>query len=551
MIYNKKEYKAYIRSLFTNGSVAEFEQYESEMKDSDNRRKMLRKSITEMITRIKTEQDQTILAQLSDSLEQMRRERAETVPHNQLLLSRFSVLSDGAKKYACASALLNKYLTLELVKHNPLQFPTMENGDIIVDIIRLKESHLHKLATSVCDFIHNYMKEEAQKVTHANYFLDIYTSVPTIYDLSCSIDKYYNKTHESKNDYIASHQGVQVVERYPQDKLMLVRMKSPQALEFESNNMGNCIKRDRYAEKLNTTAEYYSLRSYEQGKPSYPFVTMYFDNKKLVEVVGKANYAVSGMDRVNIIRSYLRRRFNLKNDTELMNNQDAFSPEDRRCVVAKRNLGFVSDKNGQYHDIYNMPQDCEVHFDTLPVAANNLSCINKEKITVDNLWLQGNYMSKLCEQINSFAHIDTLTFASRFNFGTTDVLDLSSLKGIKNLSLSNVNLRKIQKIIFPKDIESLQIGSVDFSNIANLDLRHCNKLRSVVLRNSDLRKTSAIHMPTSIETIDCSYVKTSPQMAARLTRMQTILKYKKTIFLSLRNKNWIKSLKNHFHHQER
>nr|QIM10649.1 hypothetical protein PlAlph_5410 [uncultured Alphaproteobacteria bacterium] len=528
MIYNKREYKAYIRSLFADTTVEEFEKYEQELKDSDKRRKALQKEISSLMQDLRFETDQTTSAILSNKLETLRAERSQIMPSGELAITRFSVLSDGAKKYACTSALLNKYLTLEIAKNNPLKFETKENGDIIIDFEKLKDSHLHELAVDIRDFVHNYMENDKEKVTSANYFLNLYTSVPTIYDLNHSIDKYYDKMKENLNDYTASRQGIEQVMAFPHDKLQLVRMMSSEALDFESDNMGHCIRRDRYVEKINTTAEYYSLRSMEKGKPYYPCATMYFDEGKLVEVVGQSNHAISGIKRVQIIRNYLKERFGLKSDEELMSSDKIPHIDERRFVIAKRNLGFVPDKNGKFYDLYNLPKDQIVEFESCPITAHNLNHIRKENISANKVWLQGNYTPSLVDKLNRFANINELTVAVKFNFNDMEELDLSKLK-VKNLCMSSVNFRKIKKITFPENVEKIELWNVDFSNIETLDFSNCKKLKSVALRNSDLRKTSSIKFPPSIDTIDCSYVKASPKTAKRLAQLQRVLKYKRQL----------------------
>lgn len=529
MIYNKREYKAYIRSLFADATAEEFENYEQEIKNSDKRRKTIQKEIGDIIKELKTEPDFDRQQLLQKKLETVRLERSQIVPSGELAVTRFSTLSDGAKKYACTSALLNKYLTYEIVKNNPLKFETTENGDVIIDFDKLKESHLHELAVDIRDFVHNYMETDGEKVTSSNYFVNLYTSVPTIYDLNHSIDKYYDKSRENISDYAASRNGTTQIEVYPNKKLQLVRMISSEALDFESNNMGHCIRRDRYVEKINTTAEYYSLRSYEKGKPNYPCVTMYFDEGKLVEVVGRSNHAISGMDRVAVIRDYLKRRFNLKNDEELMSSDKIPHIDDRRFVIAKRNMGFIPDKNGKFYDLYNLPKDCVVEFDSCPITAHNLEHINKKNISAKTLWLQGNYTSQLINQLNEFNKINELSVAVKFNFGDIETLDLSKLKGVKSLVMSGVNPHKIKNIIFPEDVEKIEMCGVDFSNIKTLDFTPCKNLKNVALRNSDLRKTESIKFPPCIDTIDCSFVKASAQTTKRLAQLQKILHYKRKI----------------------
>ena len=534
MIYNKREYKEYVRSLFADATAEEFENFEREIKDSDKKRKELQKQINTIIQQFRDNPDETTRKILNNKLETLRADRSVILPSGELIITRFSVLSPEAKKYACTSALLNKYLTQEIVQNNPLKFPTHANGDIIIDFDRLKESHLHELAVDIRDFVHNYMDDNPQLVKHPNYFVQVYTSVPTIYDLNHSIDKYYDRKRENLNDYTASRKGIHIIESYPRQKLHLVRMMTPDALNFESDCMGHCIRRDRYIEKIDTTAEYYSLRSSDPSQPFYPYVTMFFDEGKLVEIVGKANHAISGMARVKLIRDYIKRRFNLESEKDLISADKVPHVDDRRFGIALRNLGLIPDKNGVYHDLYNLPHNQVIEFESCPVTARNLDYINKQSISAKSLWLQGDHGPHIIDKINQFHHIDTLTFAVQYNYGDIQELDLSKLRGVKKLVLSSANLRKIKKIIFPKDIEQLEMWSVDFSNIKDIDLMHCLDLKKVSFRNSDLRKTSTIKFPPSINEIDFSYVKSTAQMGKRLERLQKILTYKRKFYQALK-----------------
>jgi len=534
MIYNKREYKQYIRSLFADAPADEFEQYEQEIKDSDKKRKNLQKQISDIYQQIHDTTDETAKKILNHKLETLRADKSVILPSGELIITRFSVLSSEAKKYACTSALLNKYLTQEIVQNNPLQFSTYDNGDIIIDFDILKESHLHELTVDIRDFVHNYMDDNPQIVNHPNYFVQVYTSIPTIYDLNHCIDKYYDRKRENLNDYTASRKGIQIIETYPRHKLQLVRMLTPDALNFESDCMGHCIRRDRYVEKINTTAEYYSLRSSDPFKPFYPFVTMFFDEGNLVEIVGKSNHAISGMHRVQLVRDYLKRRFNLDNDSDLISPEKVPHIDERRFGIALRNLGLIPDKNGKYYDLYNLPHGQVIQFDTCPVTARNLDNINKRSISTKSLWLQGDHGPHIVDKINMFNHVDTLTFAVQYNYGDILELDLSKLRGIKKLVLSSANLRKIKNIVFPKDIEQLEMWSVDFSNIKDIDLMHCLNLKKVSFRNSDLRKTSTIKFPPSINEIDFSYVKSTAKMGKRLERLQSILKYKQKVRRTLK-----------------
>ena len=80
MIYNKREYKAYIRSLFADATAEEFENYEQEIKNSDKRRKTIQKEIGDIIKELKTEPDFDRQQLLQKKLETVRLERSQIVP---------------------------------------------------------------------------------------------------------------------------------------------------------------------------------------------------------------------------------------------------------------------------------------------------------------------------------------------------------------------------------------------------------------------------------------------------------------------------------------
>lgn len=56
----------------------------------------------------------------------------------------FNVLSDEAKTGVCSGFLLQKYLTRELLEHNPLNFAKDANGNLLVDTERLKHSAIFR-----------------------------------------------------------------------------------------------------------------------------------------------------------------------------------------------------------------------------------------------------------------------------------------------------------------------------------------------------------------------------------------------------------------------
>lgn len=519
MIFNKTEYKSYIRQLFAASSAEEFEAYEIEFKNTDKQRKLLQQQISNLVEQIRNEPNEQKQKILSNKLEVFCFEKATTPTIYDFRVTRFATLSNEAKKYACTSALLNKYLTGEIVKTNPLGFASTASGDVIVDINKLQNSHLHELAVDIRDFVHYYFENDGTKVTQAKYFLDLYKNVENIYDLNKSIDKYYDKTRRDLDDFTAGKTDISQEATFARQKLQIVRITGAEGLSFESKHMGHCIRKDRYIEKLHTTAEYYSLRNNKRREPNYPFVTMFFNNGDLVEVVGKSNHAIADLAKVKITRDFIKQKLGL-NDNELIHS-------DKIPPVAKRNLGIVADTQNVYRDLYNIGSET-LHFESLPLTAHNFDLLKLEQVHTQRLWLQGNHNAQIVDNINRLASINELSVAVKFNFGDITKLDLSALK-VKSLDLSGVNLRNIDTIIFPSSLEVLKLTNVDLNKLSRLDLRPCKKLRTVDFRNSDLRQTNTILFNKQIRNIDVEYAKMSKQLQDKLTNTKRIIGYKNLV----------------------
>ncbi len=514
MIYNKKLYNQYIRELFTNSCVEEFEQFEAELRNAEKERQILNQTFKKLADQCKKETNPTKKKILTNKIAILRQKKSLISSSNNFIISRFAVLSPEAKKYACTSALLKKYLTGEIIKNNPLNFETTTSGDIIVDIEKMKQSYLHELATDIKDFVAFYFENKGDQIKKANHFLDVYNNVDNIYMLNRCIDKYYDKKRQDLDDYTAGRTDVIQIEKYPDQKLQLMRIIGPEGLNFESDNMGHCIRRERYVEKLDTTAEYYSIRNMKRGRPNYPFVTIYFNEGQLLEVVGKSNHAIANLAIVKITRQFIKSKLGLFSDEELLQTDQI--PE-----VAKRNMGIVKDKNDIFRDLYNIGNE-ELYFQILPVTAHNLNKIKLQQIHTDIVWLQGNYTAQTFNQINLLASVECIDVATQFNFGDITTLDLSKVKA-KKLNLTNVQLRDIQKIIFPQTLEQLEANNTDFKNIKCLDMRNCQNLHSISFRNTDLTQTNTVFIPRSIRKIDIDYAKLSKPLNNRLKYIQKLL----------------------------
>ena len=534
MIYNKNEYKNFIRQLYTNSATEEFENFESELINSDKKRRQLQQQLRNLTSELQKESDEKKKSILSKKLETLRKQKSMTLSTNDFRISRFAMLSLEAKKYACTSALLNKYLTGEIIKNNPLSFETVESGDIIIDFDKMKDSYLHELAIDIRDFVSFYFENDGDKIKTANHFLDIYKNVETIYELNRCIDRYYDKTRKDLDEYTVSQTDVIQIQQFPKEHIQLMRITGPEGLNYESDKMGHCIRRNRYVEKLQTTAEYYSFRNMKRRQANYPYVTAYFNEGNLIEVVGKSNHAIASLPLVKIVRNFIKEKLNLTSDDELLTS-------DKIPETAKRNMGIVKDKDEVFRDLYNI-QNEELHFSTLPITAHNINKIKMQKIHANRIWLQGNYTPKLVDQLNRLASMNELNISVKFNFDDITELDLSNLK-VKKLDISKINLRNITKITFPDTLEHLEANTIDFSKISRLDFRNCKNLHTLSMRNSDLRQTNTILFNKKIKDLDIEYAKMSKPLQNKLTHTKNILSRCKNFFIVMFNKNFKRNKK--------
>ncbi len=150
----------------------------------------------------------------------------------------FNSLSNDAKICVCSGFLFQKYLTNEILKNNPLHFQKNSHGDLIVDASQLRHSDLFTQAAHVKDFIAAYMASYPEKVKTAGYFKTLLNKVDNWQGIMTFVDENFDKLNrqskEQQDDIQSSHQGAEVVLTFPEEKLFLLRLCNPDALDYES-----------------------------------------------------------------------------------------------------------------------------------------------------------------------------------------------------------------------------------------------------------------------------------------------------------------------------
>lgn len=131
----------------------------------------------------------------------------------------FNVLSDEAKTGVCSGFLLQKYLTRELLEHNPLNFAKDANGNLLVDTERLKHSAIFQEAVHLRDFVAAYMAKYPDKVKTPGHFKTLLNNVKDWRGVLEYADAFFARLNDDAHltdDMIkASRQGVEVIRVFP------------------------------------------------------------------------------------------------------------------------------------------------------------------------------------------------------------------------------------------------------------------------------------------------------------------------------------------------
>lgn len=112
-----------------------------------------------------------------------------------------------------------KYLTRELLEHNPLNFAKDANGNLLVDTERLKHSAIFQEAVHLRDFVAAYMAKYPDKVKTPGHFKTLLNNVKDWRGVLDYADAFFARLNDDAHltdDMIkASRQGVEVIRVFP------------------------------------------------------------------------------------------------------------------------------------------------------------------------------------------------------------------------------------------------------------------------------------------------------------------------------------------------
>ena len=260
VIANFREYTAVLRDVYSRDAMGEIGAYYQALTNSGEELKQQKLKLLEQIGARKREIDRQaqLIRTTTDKkaaglrLARIKKQKQDMIRALKVLQNgdHFNVLSDEAKTGVCSGFLLQKYLTRELLEHNPLNFAKDANGNLLVDTERLKHSAIFQEAVHLRDFVAAYMAKYPDKVKTPGHFKTLLNNVKDWRGVLEYADAFFARLNDDAHltdDMIkASRQGVEVIRVFPGKNVQLVRLRTVEALDYETARMDHCVGKGSY-----------------------------------------------------------------------------------------------------------------------------------------------------------------------------------------------------------------------------------------------------------------------------------------------------------------
>ncbi len=422
---------------------------------------------------------------------------------------RFNKLSNDVKSCVCASYLLQKYLTSELSLSAELVSRKLSSDTFILNTEKFRDSVFFQEAVHICDFVAAYIERYPHKVKTPGHFKTLLSRGARWNDLYLKADEYFSRWREkdvADPDAMAlvqkSKEDVSVVKTYPESGLQIVRLLTPEALDYEGKRMGHCIGGGSYDSGLkNGTSQFYSLRDLTDGEWR-PHVTIHFSDGKIKQIKGRKDRMVVSR-YVNETRDFA---------ADLLGCQ-SLAGVDGSKISDWKNIGYFRNADGKLCDVYDSERQSIV-FDTLEMYGEDFRKIkNIGGVSVGTLILKGEVDQEVLNKISQLKRLKRLEVKDAKFLGMK-VLDFSKIswddkneiktdaqpqdafiihlpealtdvsleksKGIA-VDLSLQSLKGIESVIFSEDIDEVSFGEGADDIVRNIDFSRYKKLKTLRL----------------------------------------------------------------------
>ena len=410
-IANFREYISVLREIYTGEAMAETGSYYyalmSSGKDLAEKKAELKKKISrlnliirKLALKIKQCQDKKTAGLQMAQLKKAK-QNLVTLLKEQQNGDHFNVLSEEAKICVCSGFLLQKYLTTELIKNNPLHFPVNENGNLAVDTSLLRQSDIFHEAGHIKDFVASYIAHYPEKVKTPGHFKTMLNGVNSWQELLNYVEDFFEQLND--NEFLkdgpnkASRLGCEVIIKFPEEKLQLVRLHTEKALDYETDKMKHCVGKGGYDKSVkNGTKHIYSLRDMNKDGEWLPHATIEYCEGKIKQVKGYENKDIPEQ-YIPVVRKAV---------FHILGSQDISQLYKENKLSDLEKWGYILDINNQPHDLYNICQP--IHLRHLNSDSSKLKLIPKHLLHLDTLTMNSNIDENTIKLLQQFHKIDRI-----------------------------------------------------------------------------------------------------------------------------------------------
>lgn len=410
-IANFREYTGVLREIYAEEVMAETGSYYralmSSGKNLNKKKNELRQKIAGLTQRIQTQAE--IIRQTKDKrragleVNKLKKEKQDFVKTLKELQASdpFNSLSNDAKICVCSGFLFQKYLTNEIIKNNPLNFQKNHHGDLIVDVSQLRHSDLFIQAAHVKDFIAAYMARYPQKVKTAGHFKTLLNHINDWQGVVTFVDENFDKLNRQskgqQDDIQSSHQGMEMVLTFPEEKLYLVRLLNSAALDYESKKMDHCVGKGGYDSDVSEgKTQIYSVRSESEGGALIPHATIEFKDGVVKQISGHKNQEIE--------EAYIPAA--RESIYHLCQSRDMFELYRRKKVSGIQNCGYMFSADDFPIDLRNPPK--KAHLKMISEDSPILKLFEPQNLTLDLYTFSFPLTEEKLNLIKKFKQIKTL-----------------------------------------------------------------------------------------------------------------------------------------------
>lgn len=365
IIANFREYVGVLREIYSQDAMGEILGYYKEMAASGKKLNARKAELQQKISK-KKKIIEALAKQIRAATDKkeaglklagVKRQKQALVTELKKLREsdHFNVLSEEAKISVCSGFLLQKYLARELLENNPLAFPQDADGNLVVDPQKLRNADIFQEAGHIRDFVAAYLNRYPEKVKTPGHFKTMLNGVTDWAGLLNYANDFFERLND--NDFLeegpvkASRQGTEVIKIWPENKLQIVRLHTPHALDYESEKMKHCVGRGGYDNKVKSgKSRIYSLRDYCEDGEWLPHATIEYVDGEVKQVKGYNNREVAA-EYLPVLREFV---FCLYGSEDVRNLYAANKVHDLK------NWGYLTDVAGKLHDIYHLKEDIEL-----------------------------------------------------------------------------------------------------------------------------------------------------------------------------------------------